>query len=196
MTFKKRAPRAIKEIRSFAEHAMVSLSHQSITLLHNVVNHLNTRAPRTSVSTPSWTRRSGNAVSRACLSVSVSASRVSVTTRRAPRRSSTLTSRPSTSRSPRVSKPPLLTSKLIDNGHEKFFTSTFEWWGCHLEWSVMGDGCTPCIRNQDKSPVRMELSMRICRRENFIFNIPHPFGSKLFMMCMSYEAFTSEANKL
>lgn len=60
------------------------------------------RAPKMSASTPNWTRRSGNPVSRASHSESVSASAVSVTTRRVPRRSFTLSSRPSMSRTLRV----------------------------------------------------------------------------------------------
>lgn len=81
-------------------------------------NHLTlfslNRAPPTSVSTPSSTRRSGKPVSRASPTVSVSASPASVTTRRAPRRSSTPTSRLSTSRMSRVFTPPLsMRSKLL-----------------------------------------------------------------------------------
>jgi len=64
------------------------------------------RAPRTSASTPSSTRRFGKPASRAFLSVCASASPVSETTRRAPRRSCTRTCRPSTLRTPRVCRPP------------------------------------------------------------------------------------------
>lgn len=56
------------------------------------------RVPPMFVSIPNWTRRSGKLVSRVFHSDSAYESRESVTTRRVPRRSCTVTSRPSMSR--------------------------------------------------------------------------------------------------
>ena len=132
MSFKKRAPRAIKEIKAFAEKAMVcayfftavvrtgvvlrwsggrllvltSYQFYILTLYDFVL--ITSRAPRMSASTRSSTRRSGNPASRAFPSGCVCASRESVTTRRVPRRSYTATCRQSTSKTPRAYTPPLL----------------------------------------------------------------------------------------
>ena len=112
VSFKKRAPRAVKEIRAFATQAMVSPSpHASRSLYELTMLMMNCRARKTSASTPSWTRRSGKPVSRVSHSASVSASAASVTTRKAPRRSFTATFRPSMSRRPRVSTP--LLSRML-----------------------------------------------------------------------------------
>ena len=132
MSFKKRAPRAIKEIKAFAEKAMVCAYFFSAVVRTGVVLRwsggrllvltsyqfyiqtlydfvlISFRALRMSASTRSSTRRSGNPASRAFPSGCVCASRESVTTRRVPRRSYTATCRQSTSRTPKAYTPPLL----------------------------------------------------------------------------------------
>jgi Ribosomal protein L31e len=132
VSFKKRAPRAIKEIKAFAEKAMVCTyfftavvrtgvvlrwSEGKLLFLTSYQFYIQTlydfvlisfRAPRMSASTRSSTRKSGNPASRAFPFGCVCASRESVTTRRVPRRSYTATCRQSTSRTPRAYTPLLL----------------------------------------------------------------------------------------
>lgn len=89
------------------------LESHALTILANrvMLTSRPRRAPSTFVWTPSSTRRSGSRASRAFPTGSASASRGGETTRRAPRRSSTATFRPSTSRTPRASRLSSLRSK-------------------------------------------------------------------------------------
>lgn len=86
VSFKKRAPKAIKEIKAFATKSMV---HNPTDLIRPTAFSIQTnllifrcRAPKTSASTLNSTRKSGNVGSRASPSACACGSRANVTTRR------------------------------------------------------------------------------------------------------------------
>ena len=119
VTFKKRAPRAIKEIKKFATQSMVrSPNIVSFGVRQYLDSRLHTmtqsqmrrrrgeanrnRAPPTSVLTRNSTRRSGRPASRASPTGCAFASHESVTMRKALLKSCTATFRPSMSRARRA----------------------------------------------------------------------------------------------
>lgn len=131
VSFKKRAPRAIKEIKKFAEKAMVLIDPGPHVVLVDVYiasrtdadsDILQYREPMTSVSTLNSTRKSGNLVSKACHTVYACESRENVTMRRMPRRSCTATSRRSMSRIQRASR------LLLSRTRESKWVSEGEKW--------------------------------------------------------------------
>ena len=130
MSFKKRAPRAIKAIREFAVKAMVcrphsvppfneqqrkvaAYNHSHLLSAYNPIalqscSYLSVRCHRalqTSALIRNSTRKSGNLASKASHSVCVYAFRGNVTTRRARRKSCTPTCKRSMSKIPRGSVP-------------------------------------------------------------------------------------------